>query len=60
MKHILSKLSDNSKLQGAAGLWAGLLLRDHSRSEKWADGNLIKFNIVGYKIIYPRGDSPVL
>lgn len=60
IKHILSKFSDDSKLQGAADIWAGLLLRDHGRSEKWANGNLIKFNIVGYKILYPRGDSPVL
>lgn len=30
-----------------------------SRLEKGADGNLIKFNISGYKIIHPRGNNPV-
>lgn len=33
--------------------------RNYSRLEKWTDGNLTMFSIGGYKIIHPRGDSPV-
>lgn len=32
--------------------------RNPSRLEKWTDGNLT-IGIGGYKIIHPRGDSPV-
>ena len=33
--------------------------RDLSRSEKWAGGNLIKFNMGGYNIMPPGGDRLV-